>query len=159
MNPEPTVIVRMRENKTALRRPVCSERARQEVEGVHRHRRGTGTIVGRDDLTDAARLTIRGPRVTSDAGFGDSIAVNGVCLTVVEFDDQQFTVDVMAETLRRSSLDRLGLGSSVNLERAMRADGRFGGHIVQGTWTAPGPSWRSPPPRIGRSYASASIRT
>ncbi|GAB23639.1 riboflavin synthase alpha chain [Gordonia polyisoprenivorans NBRC 16320 = JCM 10675] len=91
-----------------------------------------GTIVGRDDLTDAARLTIRGPRVTSDAGFGDSIAVNGVCLTVVEFDDQQFTVDVMAETLRRSSLDRLGLGSSVNLERAMRADGRFGGHIVQG---------------------------
>ncbi|MBE7193248.1 MAG: riboflavin synthase [Gordonia polyisoprenivorans] len=91
-----------------------------------------GTIVGRDDLTDAARLTIRGPRVTSDAGFGDSIAVNGVCLTVVEFDDQQFTVDVMAETLRRSSLDRLGPGSSVNLERAMRADGRFGGHIVQG---------------------------
>ncbi|OZC30409.1 riboflavin synthase [Gordonia polyisoprenivorans] len=91
-----------------------------------------GTIVGRDDLTDAARLTIRGPRVTSDAGFGDSIAVNGVCLTVVEFDDQQFTVDVMAETLRRSSLDRLGPGSSVNLERALRADGRFGGHIVQG---------------------------
>ncbi|WHU49595.1 riboflavin synthase [Gordonia sp. L191] len=91
-----------------------------------------GTIVGRDDLADAARLTIRGPRVTSDAGFGDSIAVNGVCLTVVEFDDQQFTVDVMAETLRRSSLDRLGPGSSVNLERAMRADGRFGGHIVQG---------------------------
>ena len=91
-----------------------------------------GTIVGRDDLTDAARLTIRGPRVTSDAGFGDSIAVNGVCLTVVEFYDHQITVDVMAETLRRSSLDRLGPGSSVNLERAMRADGRFGGHIVQG---------------------------
>ncbi|MGC5245753.1 riboflavin synthase [Gordonia sp. DT219] len=91
-----------------------------------------GTIVGRDDLVDAARLTIRGPRVTSDAGFGDSIAVNGVCLTVVEFDQQQFTVDVMAETLRRSSLDRLGPGSPVNLERAMRADGRFGGHIVQG---------------------------
>ncbi|RPA66187.1 riboflavin synthase [Gordonia oryzae] len=91
-----------------------------------------GTIVGRDDLADAARLTIRGPRVTCDAGFGDSIAVNGVCLTVVEFNDQQFTVDVMAETLRRSSLDRLGPGSSVNLERAMRADGRFGGHIVQG---------------------------
>lgn len=91
-----------------------------------------GTIVGREDVADAARLTIRGPRVTSDAGFGDSIAVNGVCLTVVEYDDQQFLVDVMAETLRRSSLDRLGPGSPVNLERAMRADGRFGGHIVQG---------------------------
>ncbi|MEP9392562.1 riboflavin synthase [Gordonia sp. VNQ95] len=91
-----------------------------------------GSLVGRDDLTDAARLTIRGPLVTSDAGFGDSIAVNGVCLTVVEYDDEKFTVDVMAETLRRSSLDRLEPGSPVNLERAMPAGGRFGGHIVQG---------------------------
>ncbi|MGV9671045.1 riboflavin synthase [Gordonia sp. NPDC003504] len=91
-----------------------------------------GSLVGRDDLTDAARLTIRGPLVTSDAGFGDSIAVNGVCLTVVEYDDEKFTVDVMAETLHRSSLDRLEPGSPVNLERAMPAGGRFGGHIVQG---------------------------
>ncbi|WLP90984.1 riboflavin synthase [Gordonia sp. NB41Y] len=91
-----------------------------------------GTIVGRDELSDAARLTIRGPLVTSDAGFGDSIAVNGVCLTVVEYTADEFTVDVMAETLRRSSLDRLGPGSPVNLERAMPAGGRFGGHIVQG---------------------------
>lgn len=91
-----------------------------------------GTIVAIDELSDAARITVRGPVVTSDASFGDSIAVNGVCLTVVEFDDEQFTVDVMAETLRRSSLGALAAGSPVNLERAMAADGRFGGHIVQG---------------------------
>ncbi|GAA3715223.1 riboflavin synthase [Gordonia hankookensis] len=91
-----------------------------------------GTIVRRDDLTDAARLTVRGPLVTSDAKFGDSIAVNGVCLTVVEQGPDEFTVDVMAETLRRSSLAALGSGSPVNLERAMAAGGRFGGHIVQG---------------------------
>ncbi|MYR05706.1 riboflavin synthase [Gordonia sp. SID5947] len=91
-----------------------------------------GTVVRRDDLTDAARLTVRGPLVTSDAKFGDSIAVNGVCLTVVEQGPDEFTVDVMAETLRRSSLARLDKGSPVNLERAMAAGGRFGGHIVQG---------------------------
>ncbi|MFT4125158.1 MAG: riboflavin synthase [Gordonia sp. (in: high G+C Gram-positive bacteria)] len=91
-----------------------------------------GIIVSRDELSDAARLTIRGPLVTSDAGFGDSIAVNGVCLTVVEHTEDAFTVDVMAETLRRSSLATLAAGSPVNLERAMPAGGRFGGHIVQG---------------------------
>jgi riboflavin synthase len=91
-----------------------------------------GTIVRRDDLADAARLTVRGPLVTSDAGFGDSIAVNGVCLTVVEHQTDEFTVDVMAETLRRSSLADLTAGNHVNLERAMAAGGRFGGHIVQG---------------------------
>ncbi|MBM7369106.1 riboflavin synthase [Gordonia hydrophobica] len=91
-----------------------------------------GEITARDDLTEAARFRIRGPLVTSDASFGDSIAVNGVCLTVTELADDEFTVDVMAETLTRSSLDRLGAGASVNLERAMAAGGRFGGHIVQG---------------------------
>ncbi|WFN94630.1 riboflavin synthase [Gordonia sihwensis] len=91
-----------------------------------------GEITARDDLTEAARFRIRGPLVTSDASFGDSIAVNGVCLTVTELTDDEFTVDVMAETLRRSSLDRLGPGARVNLERAMAAGGRFGGHIVQG---------------------------
>ncbi|MGV9711189.1 riboflavin synthase [Gordonia sp. NPDC003424] len=91
-----------------------------------------GTIVARDDLPDAARLTVRGPLVTSDAKFGDSIAVNGVCLTVVEQGPDEFTVDVMAETLNRSSLAALSAGSPVNLERAMAAGGRFGGHIVQG---------------------------
>ncbi|MGB3697469.1 MAG: riboflavin synthase [Gordonia sp. (in: high G+C Gram-positive bacteria)] len=91
-----------------------------------------GQITARDDLTEAARFRIKGPLVTSDAHFGDSIAVNGVCLTVTELSDDEFTVDVMAETLRRSSLDRLGAGAVVNLERAMPAGGRFGGHIVQG---------------------------
>ncbi|GAB11042.1 riboflavin synthase alpha chain [Gordonia araii NBRC 100433] len=92
-----------------------------------------GTITAKTELTEAARLTVRGPTVTSDAAFGDSIAVNGVCLTVTELTaDGEFAVDVMAETLRRSSLADLGVGASVNLERAMRADGRFGGHIVQG---------------------------
>lgn len=91
-----------------------------------------GEITTRDDLADAARLTIHGPVVTADARHGDSIAVNGVCLTVTDLTDGAFTVDVMAETLRRSSLAALAPGSPVNLERAMAADGRFGGHIVQG---------------------------
>ncbi|QKT07293.1 riboflavin synthase [Gordonia sp. X0973] len=92
-----------------------------------------GTITAKTELTDAARLSVRGPTVTSDASFGDSIAVNGVCLTVTELaDDGSFAVDVMAETLKRSSLADLDVGATVNLERAMRADGRFGGHIVQG---------------------------
>ncbi|GAB18206.1 riboflavin synthase alpha chain [Gordonia effusa NBRC 100432] len=91
-----------------------------------------GTIVAREDLAEAARFTVRGPVVTSDAKFGDSIAVNGVCLTVVELADDAFTVDVMAETLRRSSLSDAQSGVAVNLERAMPANGRFGGHIVQG---------------------------
>lgn len=91
-----------------------------------------GTIVRREELADAARLTVRGPLVTGDAKFGDSIAVNGVCLTVTEQTPGEFTVDVMAETLRRSSLADLTDGSPVNLERAMAAGGRFGGHIVQG---------------------------
>ncbi|ETW23943.1 riboflavin synthase [Mycobacterium gastri] len=92
-----------------------------------------GEVTGRDTLTDAARLTIRGPVVTSDAGHGDSIAVNGVCLTVVEvLPDGQFTADVMAETLNRSSLGDLREGSRVNLERAAALNSRLGGHIVQG---------------------------
>lgn len=92
-----------------------------------------GTIVAREDLTDAARFTVKGPLVTSDAGHGDSISVNGVCLTVVDLlAGGEFTVDVMGETLRRSSLEAAGPGSPVNLERAMPAGGRFGGHIVQG---------------------------
>lgn len=87
------------------------------------------------DLGEAsAQLTLRGPLVTSDAVHGASIAVNGVCLTVVEHDADtgRFTVDVMAETLSRSGLGELVAGSPVNLERAMAASSRFGGHIVQG---------------------------
>lgn len=81
---------------------------------------------------DSATLTIHGPTVVSDATHGASISVNGVCLTVVDQDAESFTVDVMAETLNRSSLGALEVGDSVNLERAMRADTRLGGHIVQG---------------------------
>lgn len=91
-----------------------------------------GTIARLDRGTDSARLTVRGPLVTSDATHGASIAVNGVCLTVVEHADGEFTVDVMAETLSRSSLGSLRAGDRVNLERAMAAGGRFGGHVVQG---------------------------
>ncbi|BBZ14103.1 riboflavin synthase subunit alpha [Mycobacterium branderi] len=92
-----------------------------------------GEVVDKDDLGDSARLTIRGPVVTADAGHGDSIAVNGVCLTVVEvLPGGQFTADVMGETLDRSSLGRLRVGSPVNLERAAALGSRLGGHIVQG---------------------------
>ncbi|OZC53930.1 MULTISPECIES: riboflavin synthase [Nocardiaceae] len=92
-----------------------------------------GEIVGKDDLTDAARFTVKGPIVTSDAGHGDSIAVNGVCLTVVDvLADGAFTADVMQETLNRSSLQRLEVGSRVNLERAAALNSRLGGHLVQG---------------------------
>ena len=83
------------------------------------------------DVT-AARLTVRGPRVTEDARHGDSIAVNGVCLTVVDSADGAFTVDVMRESLQRSALGALGVGSPVNLERAVRVSDRLGGHVVQG---------------------------
>jgi riboflavin synthase len=92
-----------------------------------------GAVVGKDDLGDSARFTIQGPVVTADVGHGDSIAVNGVCLTVVEvLPGGQFTADVMGETLSRSSLGRLAAGSPVNLERAAAVNSRLGGHIVQG---------------------------
>jgi len=81
---------------------------------------------------DSARLVVSGPRVTSGASHGDSIAVNGVCLTAVSLDGDRFSADVMAETLTRSALGALRPGDPVNLERPMAADGRFGGHIVQG---------------------------
>src|SRR5690625_1392339 len=89
-----------------------------------------GELVSRDELTDAARLVICGPTVTSDARHGDSIAVNGVCLTVVEvLPDGRFSADVMHETLERSSLGSLHVGGAVNLERAAALGSRLGGHI------------------------------
>jgi riboflavin synthase len=92
-----------------------------------------GEVTGRDVLADAARLTIRGAVVTADASHGDSIAVNGVCLTVAELlPDGRFTADVMAESLNRSNLGELQVGSQVNLERAAAVNSRLGGHIVQG---------------------------
>jgi riboflavin synthase len=91
-----------------------------------------GTVVSATDVGDAARIVIRGPLVVSDARPGDSIAVNGVCLTVVDVGDDGFAADVMRETLSRSSLGALTAKSDVNLERAARVDSRLGGHIVQG---------------------------
>ncbi|HEU0241670.1 MAG TPA: riboflavin synthase [Micromonosporaceae bacterium] len=83
-------------------------------------------------LGDAARIAVRGKTVTADARHGDSIAVNGVCLTVVDVDGDTFTADVMAETLRRSSLGAVAAGDPVNLERAAMLSTRMGGHLVQG---------------------------
>lgn len=80
----------------------------------------------------SAVLTIKGSVVTKDSKVGDSIAVNGVCLTATSIMGDIFTADVMAETMRRSSLGDLKQGSKVNLERAMLCNGRFGGHIVSG---------------------------
>lgn len=80
----------------------------------------------------SAVLSIGAAEVLSDLKIGDSVAVNGVCLTVTSLDDGGFTADVMHETLNRSSLGALAPGGRVNLERAMPANGRFGGHIVSG---------------------------
>ena len=91
-----------------------------------------GEVTAWEDLPGAARLTVRGAVVTEDAGHGDSISVNGVCLTVVTTADGAFTADVMRETLQRSALGALRVGSPVNLERAVRVSDRLGGHVVQG---------------------------
>ncbi|MFF2506849.1 riboflavin synthase [Streptomyces sp. NPDC058067] len=91
-----------------------------------------GEITDVEELGDASRFRLRGPVVTEGARHGDSIAVNGVCLTVVEHEGDEFTADVMAETLKRSSLGALAVGSRVNLERPTAVGDRLGGHIVQG---------------------------
>lgn len=91
-----------------------------------------GTVTAVEPRGDGARLTVSGPVVTQDAKHGDSIAVNGVCLTVVDNPGGSFTVDVVDETLRRSSLAGVQPGDRVNLERAMALGDRLGGHIVQG---------------------------
>lgn len=91
-----------------------------------------GTVKFIKKASVSAELGISCKYILDDVHLGDSIAVNGVCLTVTAFDSSGFTADVMHETLNRSSLGSLGAGSPVNLERAMAADGRFGGHIVSG---------------------------
>ncbi|TAK71169.1 MAG: riboflavin synthase [Actinomycetota bacterium] len=92
-----------------------------------------GEVVAVEQLAgDAARLVVRGPVVTADAGYGDSIAVNGVCLTVTEHAADTFAADVMRETLLRSCLAELVPGSPVNLERPVTLATRLGGHLVQG---------------------------
>jgi riboflavin synthase len=91
-----------------------------------------GEVVDLTPEGDSARLTVRGPRVTADVTPGDSIAINGVCLTVTGRTGDRFTADVIGETLKHSAIGLLAAGEAVNLERAVRADGRLGGHIVQG---------------------------
>jgi riboflavin synthase len=90
-----------------------------------------GTVTAVDNGDNSSRITVRG-EVTDGTAIGDSIAVNGVCLTATSVDDDTFTADVMAETLRRSTLGELSVGDEVNLERAATATTRLGGHLVQG---------------------------
>ncbi|SCP99243.1 riboflavin synthase [Anaerobium acetethylicum] len=92
----------------------------------------TGEIISIKKGAKSSILTIKGNVIFSDLKIGDSVAVNGVCLTATACSGNTFTADVMSETLSRSSLGALKSGSRVNLERAMRADGRFGGHMVSG---------------------------
>ena len=109
-----------------------------------------GEVTRVEPHADVVRLTVRGPKVVEGVRHGDSIAVSGVCLTVVDADDASFTADVMAQTLRMSTLDAVAEGRAVNLERAALVGDRLGGHIVQGhvDGTAevldvrPGEEWR-----------------
>lgn len=113
-----------------------------------------GTVVALEPHADAggegdARLVLHGPRVTEGTGLGDSIAVDGVCLTVTAIEGAELSMDVMPETLRHSTLGSAVPGTRVNLERAVRADGRLDGHLVQGHVDGvgellsrdPGPRW------------------
>lgn len=109
-----------------------------------------GAVTRVEPHADVLRLTVRGPKVVEGVRHGDSIAVSGVCLTVVDADAESFTADVMAQTLRMSTLDGVAEGRAVNLERAALVGDRLGGHIVQGhvDGTAevlevrPGEEWR-----------------
>lgn len=113
----------------------------------------TGIVeeLGAVAATSADRLTVTGPLITRDVAEGDSVAVDGVCLTVVSVDGGTFTADVMAETWKRSSLGELRPGDQVNLERAALPTTRLGGHLVQGhvdgvgvlTHRDPGDGWES----------------
>lgn len=91
-----------------------------------------GRISSVTPLADAIRLEVQGPLVVSDLSRGDSVSVNGVCLTAVEIEADRFSADVMQETLNLTSLANIKEGDPVNLERAMTAATRFGGHVVQG---------------------------
>ena len=122
-----------------------------------------GAITDVTTSGDGVRLTVRAPKAVSDAAHGDSIAVSGVCLTVVDRCDDWFTAEVMRQTLDMSTLSDAAAGGAVNLERAMSAGGRLGGHIVQGhidgtgevLEVRPGDRWRVL--RIGLSPALAPL--
>jgi len=91
-----------------------------------------GSVSAVEKLDDSIRLKVSGKLVSSDLSQGESIAVNGVCLTAAQLTEDGFVADVMLETLNRSSLSGIQVGDRVNLERAMSGAGRFGGHVVQG---------------------------
>ena len=91
-----------------------------------------GRVVRLETVEDSARLTVEAPTVTQDVSLGDSVSVNGCCLTVAAVHGSTFTADLMAETLTRTTLGSQAPGDPVNLERALRASDRLGGHIVQG---------------------------
>ena len=91
-----------------------------------------GTISGVETLNDSIRMRVSGKLVRSDLSQGDSVSVNGTCLTAAELTEDGFVADVMLETLNRTSLSGIAEGDKVNLERAMSGAGRFGGHVVQG---------------------------
>lgn len=91
-----------------------------------------GLIQKIDKRGQAMVITVAAQKIVEDIHLGDSIAVNGVCLTVIQYDRRSFSVDVMPETFRQTNLVQLNIGSRVNLERAMSVQSRFGGHIVQG---------------------------
>ena len=122
-----------------------------------------GEIAAVTPSGDGVRLTVRAPLAVSDAAHGDSISIGGVCLTVVDRDGDAFTADVMRQTLDMSALGHAAVGSRVNVERAMAAHGRLGGHIVQGhidgtgevLEVRPGEQWRVL--RIGLSPALAPL--
>lgn len=109
-----------------------------------------GAVTDVETSGDGVRLTVRAPKAVSDAAHGDSIAVSGVCLTVVDQGEDWFTADVMQQTLEMSTLAGVAPGRAVNLERATAAHGRLGGHIVQGhidgtgsiVEVRPGEQWR-----------------
>ena len=92
----------------------------------------TGTLISLDRSESGARLRVRAPLVSSDAAIGDSIAINGCCLTVVVREGETLAFDLLAETLARTNLGDLRIAASVNLERALAATARLGGHFVQG---------------------------
>ena len=92
----------------------------------------TGTLVALDRSSEGARLTVRAPLVSTDAKIGDSIAINGCCLTIIAIEDKTLVFDLLSETLSRTNLGDLNIGAAVNLERALAATARLGGHFVQG---------------------------
>lgn len=93
---------------------------------------GAGEVEAVEVREDGARLVIHAPEIAAGAGIGDSVAVNGVCLTAVALHDGRLAFDAVTETLRRTNLGALHPGERVNLERPLRANGRFDGHVVQG---------------------------